>query len=134
MGRNSRHVGQYSLDVVGAVLGLDLLPAGRETLFLQRVAPVRRLRVVVDVILAPHRRPVDGPAERQRQFALHPAAWHHQHNAQWAVSYGTQFAQCNLSTKCLDPSLELASCKRFKRHKLDVRLILKGMSLPLVLW
>ena len=47
---------------------LDLLPAERQAILLERVRPVRRLRVVVDVVLAAADRPVDRPARRQRRL------------------------------------------------------------------
>lgn len=57
------------LEVVNAVVRRgDLLPRPRHAL--ERVRPVRGLRVVVHVVAAPAQRAVRRPARRQRQLAL----------------------------------------------------------------
>lgn len=54
------------IDVVDPELGrLHFLPARREPLPLQRVAPVCSVSVVVDVVLPAADGPVDGPAGRK---------------------------------------------------------------------
>ena len=47
---------------------LDLLPAERQAVLLERVRPVRRLRVVIDVVLPAADRPVNRPARWQRRL------------------------------------------------------------------
>lgn len=56
-----------SLDVVGAVLGRsDALPAGGQSLPVQRMRPMSGLRVVIDEELAPAKSEVHRPAGGQR--------------------------------------------------------------------